>query len=137
MTNDAAAGRQVGGCGTGGLDVLAELGGTTMVYRCLNDSAWTMVWASVGCREVTGHDPGDLIGNRVISYTELILPQDRLGVSVGVQTALAEGRPFQLDYRIRRADGSVARVFEIGLGMLGDSGAVESIQGVIAYVGSA
>ncbi len=136
MTNDAVEGRPVRGIAPGGFDVFAEIGDTTMVYRCLNDSAWTMVWASAGCRRVTGHDPDDLIGNRVISYTDLIVPEDRLGVSVGVQTALAEGRPFQLDYRIRHAGGSVVRVFELGLGIAGGSGIIESIQGVIAYVGT-
>jgi len=136
MTNDVVEGRPVGGVAPGGFDVFAEIGDTTMVYRCLNDSAWTMVWVSAGCRRVTGHDPVDLIGNRVISYTDLIVPEDRLGVSVGVQTALADGRPFQLDYRIRHAGGSVVRVFELGLGIAGGSGVVESIQGLIAYVGT-
>ena len=136
MTSDPVDGRQAGRFGNGGVDVLAELGESTMVYRCLNDSEWTMVWVSSGCRRVTGHDPSDLIGNRVVSYTELILPEDRLEVSVRVQTALAQTRPFQLDYRIRRADGSVVRVFELGQGVRSTTGVVELLEGVIALVGT-
>ena len=136
MSSDAVDGRLGGRPGADGVNVLAELGESTMVYRCLNDSEWTMVWVSEGCRRVTGHGPSDLVGNRVVSYTELILPEDRLGVSVEVQTALAQARPFQLDYRIRRADGSVVRVFELGQGICGTTGVVELLEGVIALVGA-
>jgi len=136
MNGDAVGRRQRGEPQPEPPEVLAELGRQTMVYQCLNDSEWTMVWVSEGCRHVTGRDPSELVGNRVVSYTDLIIPEDRLGVSVAVQTALAEGESFSLDYRIRRGDGTVARVFEVGLGIRDAAGAVESLQGVIALVTS-
>ncbi len=102
-----------------------------MLYRCLNDSDWTMVWISPGCRAVTGYHPDDLIGNRRIAYSELITTEDRLEVSVAVQDALAEKRPFQLRYRIVRSDGRVVPVWEQGIGVRGPSNRVEHLEGVI------
>jgi PAS domain-containing protein len=48
-----------------------------MAYRCLNDENWTMEFISEGCVELTGYNPLDLIGNRKLSYGELIHPDDQ------------------------------------------------------------
>lgn len=104
----------------------------TMVYRCLNDSEWTMLWVSPGCELVTGYPPSDLVANRRVTYGALILPDDRLEVSIEVQGALEENRPFQISYRIARSDGRVTTVWEQGHGVRGLSGRVEYLEGVIA-----
>lgn len=109
----------------------ARLDARAMLYRCLNDSEWTMLEVSPGCREVTGHPPEAVLGNTTVSYASLIVAEDRIGVSAEVQEALAERRPFQLRYRIRHADGSVRRVWEQGWGRYGAGGRLEDIEGVI------
>jgi PAS domain S-box-containing protein len=102
-----------------------------MLYRCLNDSDWTMLWVSEGCRALTGYDPEELVDNRTVSYSEVIRPEDRLAVSLEVQTALAERRPFQLRYHIRRANGQLVPVWEQGYGVYSEQGSVLLIEGVI------
>jgi len=102
-----------------------------MAYHCLNDSEWTMLWVSDGCQELTGFQPGEIVGNRATSYAELICPEDRLEVSVEVQSALEDGRPFQLRYRVRRADGELIWVWEQGHGVVSEQGRVLYIEGLI------
>ena len=102
-----------------------------MAYHCLNDSEWTMLWVSEGCRDLTGFEPSDLVGNRMTSYAGLICPEDRLAVSLEVQTALEDGRPFQLRYRIHRADGELIWVWEQGHGVVSDDGRLLYIEGLI------
>ena len=46
------------------------------VYRCANDPDWTISFISAGCREITGYDPSDLVGNRVTSLGAIIHPED-------------------------------------------------------------
>jgi hypothetical protein len=47
------------------LDVLIEnMDG--LVYCTLYDDYWTMIFASVGCKELTGYAPEDLMFNNVV-----------------------------------------------------------------------
>lgn len=103
-----------------------------MQYRCRNDSDWTMIEVSSGCRSVTGYEPEDLIGSRTVAYGSLIHEADRLNVSVEVQEALTSGRPFQIRYRIRHADGQLIQVWEQGEGIYGANGGIDEIFGVIS-----
>ena len=85
-----------------------------MVYRCRNDADWTMETCSEGCRDLTGYEPDDLIGNRNISYASLIHKDDSEMVWREVQATIRESRPFQLTYRIRTASGDDKWVWEQG-----------------------
>ena len=58
-----------------------------MVYRCHNDSQWTMEFVSDGCLAVTGYRAEDLIFNRTISYEHLTHPEDRLRVRSSVNAS--------------------------------------------------
>ena len=48
-----------------------------MVYRCTNDSQWTMEFVSEGCKSITGYERGQLVGNREIAFGDLVHPEDR------------------------------------------------------------
>jgi PAS domain S-box-containing protein len=85
-----------------------------MVYQCCVDSEWTMLFVSEGCRALTGYEPSDLIGNRVVSYGGLIVDDDRAMVVAAVRDAIDRSRPFKLSYRIRHASGDTRRVWEQG-----------------------
>ncbi len=112
--------------------LMANLPG--MAYRCRNDPSWTMEFVSTGCLPLTGHPPEDLLGNARVSYAELIHPEDRRHVWVGVQEALARQGPFQLTYRIRTARGEEKWVWEAGQGVFDPSGRCLAIEGFITDV---
>ena len=51
-----------------------------MVYCCLLDENWAMVFVSDGCRGLTGYDTEDLLFNHRITYEALTLEDDRAWV---------------------------------------------------------
>jgi PAS domain-containing protein len=85
-----------------------------MVYRCRNDPRWTVEFISEGCLSLTGYDPSDFIGGSLVSLLTMIHEDDRQMVSTEVQAAVAETRPFQLEYRIVTAAGDEKWVWERG-----------------------
>ena len=92
--------------------VLSDLPG--MAYQCCVDPEWTMLSVSDGCRTLTGYDPADLVGNRVVSYGSLIVEDDREMVFATIRDAIERGQPFRLAYRIRHASGHTRWVWEQG-----------------------
>ena len=63
-----------------------------MAYRCINDPSWTMKYVSMGCKELTGYAPEDLIDNKKITYSTLILAEDREMVNDEIQNAIKENQ---------------------------------------------
>ncbi len=92
--------------------VLRDLPG--MAYQCCVDPEWTMLSVSDGCRALTGYEPSDLVGNRVVSYGSLIVEEDREMVFAAVRDAIERGQPFRIAYRIRHASGDTRWVWEQG-----------------------
>jgi diguanylate cyclase (GGDEF)-like protein/PAS domain S-box-containing protein len=102
-----------------------------MVYRCHNDSHWTMEFVSDGCLAVTGYRPEDLIFNSAISYEQLTHPEDRLRVRSSVNAALSQRRRFDVEYRIVNRGGAERWVWERGIGLYGPDGRVVGVEGIV------
>jgi PAS domain S-box-containing protein len=107
-----------------------------MAYRCNNDSDWTMKFVSQGCLELTGYLPDELNGNKVISYAELIHPEDRETVYKIVATSIQQQKPFQLLYRIRSKNGEEKWVWEKGSALLNKNKKVDALEGFITNISS-
>lgn len=105
-----------------------------LAYRCQNDPQWTMEYVSEGCLALTGYRPEDLIGNRTISYAEVIVPEYRQQVYDDVQRAIAADQPFQLIYRIRTAHGEEKWVWEQGSAVRDARGRVVALEGFITDI---
>ena len=114
--------------------LMANLQG--IVYRCRNDSAWTMEFISEACLDITGYAPEDLIGNRKVAYSELILPEDREQVRRDVQRAVSQQETFHVSYRIRTADGRIKWIWEQGRGIFDERNGLAALEGYISDVTS-
>ncbi|NJL30170.1 MAG: PAS domain-containing protein [Phycisphaerales bacterium] len=73
--------------------ILASVPG--MVYRCVLDEAWTMLYVSPGGADLTGHDPQSLLLNRKVSYESLIHPEDRERVRKIITEQVTVDRPIR------------------------------------------
>ena len=114
------------------ITLLANLPG--MAYRCRNDKDWTMEFVSEGCYELTGYAPPDLLGNKKVSYAEIIHPDDRGRVWDAVQKGLREREHFQMTYRIKTVKGLEKWVFEQGVGVFSSKGDFIALEGFISDV---
>jgi PAS domain S-box-containing protein len=115
--------------------LLSRVPGT--VYRCANDQRWTMEFLSEGCQELTGYAPEDLIGNRKVSFGDLIHPEDRDGVWNTVQEAVAKGKPYRLQYRVLVPNGSTVEerwIREEGAAVLSPNGDPLALEGFLLDV---
>lgn len=111
------------------LTLLGNLPG--MAYRCKNDPFWTMEFVSGACEALTAYHEDDLVGNTVISYADLILPEDRDHVWQAVQRGIDSHEAYQIIYRIRSRDGEVKWVWEQGCGVFAETGELTALEGYI------
>lgn len=105
-----------------------------LAYRCKNDIHWTMVFLSNGCHELTGYEPFELLDNQTLSYGNLIFPEDRKLVLDEIQTALKQGIPFSVEYRIQAKNNTIKWVWEKGHGLPGTGTHPEMIEGFITDI---
>ncbi len=102
-----------------------------LVYCCLPDEHWTMVFVSSGCKQLTGYSPQDLLFNRVTSYENITHPDDRESVRNKISDAIREHERFNIEYRIIQADGTLCWVWERGVAIYDDLDVVVAIEGFI------
>jgi PAS domain S-box-containing protein len=102
-----------------------------MAYRCKNDRDWTMEFVSDGCIGLTGYSSEELVGNRRVSYGDLIDPEDRAMVWGSVQEAVGADMPFRIEYRINTNDAGQKWVWEQGQGVKDPHGNVIALEGFI------
>ena len=84
------------------------------LYRCACDAHWTMEWLSDEIEEITGYPASDFIDNAVRTFASIEHPDDADYVAEQVMESVESGRPFSLEYRLVRRDGSVRWVLERG-----------------------
>ena len=85
-----------------------------VVYRCRDDAHWTMEFISAGCERLTGYTPQELIGNRDISFNDLIHPDDQELLRRENIGDSDNPRRYLMEYRLRHRDGSSRWVCERG-----------------------
>jgi PAS domain S-box-containing protein len=100
-------------------------------YRCENNASWTMHYLSDAVEQLTGYSAKEFIKDKELSFNHIIHPNDKNRVNTTVQTALAKNQSFDLEYRIKRADGQWRHVQEIGRGVFGAQGNLQFIDGFI------
>ena len=102
-----------------------------VVYRCINDAHWTMLFISDEVEKLTGYPARSFIRNQKINFAELQLAEDLPLVREVVDRDLANQARFSVEYRIRHANGSVRWVQELGRGIYDASGELLYIDGFI------
>ncbi|MFD0929040.1 bifunctional diguanylate cyclase/phosphodiesterase [Methylophilus sp. YYY-1] len=102
-----------------------------MIYRCLYDDQWTMIYVSKGCESLTGYAPQDLILNKVKSYERITHTEDRAQARKIIHEAVSRKQRFALEYRIVRADGEISWVAERGSGVFDPEGKPVALEGII------
>lgn len=101
-----------------------------VVYRCANDSSWSMRYISDEVLSLTGYPSSDFIDNRVRSFSSVIHPDD-LPITYQADQAIVLKETFELTYRLRHADGHSVWVREKGRGEYDTHGRLLWVDGFI------
>jgi len=105
-----------------------------IAYRCIVDRDWTMEFMSEGAFNITGYTPNEFIENKIISYGDLILPEDRQFVWDEIQSAIEKNTSFTLVYRIKPREGDYRWVWERGVAIKNSSGNFIALEGFITDI---
>jgi PAS domain S-box-containing protein len=101
------------------------------VYRCENNSRWSMHFLSDNVQTLTGYPAAEFLLNGGRSFSDITHADDIPMLFEQVQEALGQRRSFDLFYRIQRADGDWRWVEEIGTGVYDEEGNLIFIDGFI------
>ena len=101
------------------------------VYRCDRDSDWTMHFLSDVVTDISGYPASDFIGSRVRTFASIIHPDDRDMVWNAIEESITNGDSFMLEYRITDIKGHELWVYEHGVGINGENGKIQYLDGVI------
>lgn len=102
-----------------------------LAYRCLNDEHWTMEFVSDGCLDLTGYKPDDFIGNKLISYYDIIDPQYRDVLRKQWDQALLKHDNFRAEYQIITKNNEMKWVLELAQGVYDIKGNVLALEGIV------
>ena len=101
------------------------------VYQCKFDEHFTVLYISEKCHDITGYEPDDLIGNRVVSFNDIICPEYRQEIHDFWKKTLQRGSVFRHEYQIICANKSKRWVYERGHGVLNSQGELLYLEGYI------
>jgi PAS domain S-box-containing protein len=102
-----------------------------VVYRCANDSTWTMEFISDQIEALSGYPADEFRRNKVRSFASIIHNDDMFIVAEAVQRSLRSRKPYVIEYRIKHANGSIRWVYEKGQGVFDNGGEFLYLDGVI------
>jgi PAS domain S-box-containing protein len=102
-----------------------------ITYRCKYDKDWTMLFMSDAVDPLSGYPAGDFINNAVRTYESVIHPNDTDYVAKSIDSAVAGGKTWNIEYRIRHKDGNIRWVHEKGRVIFGEDGSVDYLDGFI------
>ncbi|MBN2604763.1 MAG: diguanylate cyclase [Bacilli bacterium] len=103
-------------------------------YRCKNDEQWTMELLTERFVEVTGYDIKDCIGNKLISYNDIILPEFRKEVHEAWQKSIHQKGKYIGEYKIKQKNGTEIWVWEQGFALFDSNGNIEALEGFITSI---
>lgn len=102
-----------------------------IVYRVFIRENNRMQFFNKAAKDTTGFSAEELLPGDICSIDPLILIEDHERVAVEVRYAVAQGRPFSVQYRIRHKDGSIRYLMEQGTPVTGPDGEPLFIDGII------
>lgn len=101
-----------------------------MAYRCANDRPWTMVFVSDGCEALTGYKRA-FVSASGFGWADIVHADDLDSASAAVNSAVAAGEKFDIQYRIIDKFGQEKWVRDQGRGIDADNGCVQVLEGYI------
>lgn len=101
------------------------------LYRCNNDTDYSMLYMEGAVAGLTGYPAADFLGPLRRSYVGITHADDKEMVVARVDAALASRTTWSLEYRLCRADGADQWVHEFGGGVFDGAGRLLYLEGIV------
>ena len=85
-----------------------------VLYECLINKNWTMNFISPFIETISGYKDSDFINDNVVSFAQIIHPQDQAFVESQVQESVAKNSQYSIQYRVICKNGGTKWVWEQG-----------------------
>lgn len=105
-----------------------------LAYRCANDENWTMEFVSLGSEALTGYTADEMIGNKIVSFNNVIMKKYRQHVRDEWDKAIKRGGILEVEYEIVMKNGTSKWVYERGLPIYDHLGNVIALEGIITDI---
>ncbi len=100
-----------------------------VVYRMLISPVVKFLYISDGIQRITGHKPSDFFGENSIKWEHIVYSKDIERVRNSKKSQLNTHSQYDLNYRIKRQDGSISWVNDQGKGQYDHKGNLFAIEG--------
>jgi two-component system, cell cycle sensor histidine kinase and response regulator CckA len=87
-----------------------------VIYLCSNDENFTLIYTNEHISVLTGYAVKDF-EDGIVSFGQLIHPDDKASVVRHINEMVEAGKPFELKYRLKHKKGHWIWVHEIGVGV--------------------
>ena len=104
-----------------------------IVYRCSYDRAWSTLFMNDAFEDVCGWPSADFVSGRR-SFRSLIVQEDLAAIQQAVRESVRRRCPYEVEYRVRRPDGTVRWLYDKGRATFGEDGRVRYLDGVMLDV---
>ena len=101
------------------------------VYRRAASPPWRFAYVSDAIESIAGFRASDLVPPGAMADALASLPEDLPMVTDAVSAAVSTGQPFELEYRVRHADGTTRWIADHGRPVRDECGRVTWIDGVL------
>jgi PAS domain S-box-containing protein len=103
-----------------------------VVYRCLLNDEWTMLFVSDEIRNLSGYPAEDFLGRDARrSFASIMHPDDTGPVALSTQRAVEEKSPYTHEYRVIDHEGEIHWVFARGQAICDDDGTPLYLDGTL------
>lgn len=105
------------------------------VYRVNKEGeTWSIQYISDGVYDLSGYSPKELIKNKVLYYSMMVNEFDKSQAKGIISKALAEKKPYQINYRICTSEGKLKWVWEQGRGVYSEKGELIATEGFVTDI---
>ncbi|WP_276513520.1 methyl-accepting chemotaxis protein [Burkholderia multivorans] len=101
------------------------------LYRCINDSTYSVLYATPSIQTLTGYDASEFYGKRPRTLASLLEEADVAHMDGLVREALNNKMTWAIDYRLKNKAGKSLWVHEVGGGVFGEDGELLFIEGLV------
>ena len=101
------------------------------VFRSSSKLSWGMDYISSSVEKLTGYSKKDFIDQKLLWF-DIVFPEDVTILDKAVKAAKKDKSPYQIEYRIKKADGNIILIQEQAHVVCDENGEPSYIEGVLS-----